>query len=255
MMSLFGIMLGVLHGSTFGTVTPAQADTLRVEVGSRLVDGRIYQPHAARVRVHLDSVGGPLVNEWTNELTLGDSAGRPVMRWVTRGGKGGYVLRQTYDHVTLAPLGHWVEGGNGGYSRLGFDGNRVRGKRKMSPDSAEATLDFEMQTRGFVASASDLVPLAVKSALKPGAVMTAPLWGPQMTNAEMRIFTVVGKVPKNIEGKDWMPWKVEERRQSDRKLLAIWYLVEESPYMIGGEVFLPNGRVQHMTEVAIPMPR
>jgi len=43
-----------------------------------------------------------------------------------------------------------------------------------------------------------------------------------------------------------------EHRQSDGKLLANWFLVDVSPYMVAGDVFLPDGRVQKMTEVAIP---
>jgi hypothetical protein len=46
--------------------------------------------------------------------------------------------------------------------------------------------------------------------------------------------------------------KVEERRRSDRVLLANWYLLLESPYMVYGEVPLPDGRIQRMTEVAVP---
>jgi hypothetical protein len=74
-----------------------------------------------------------------------------------------------------------------------------------------------------------------------------------MTKAERRIFSVLGRVSVNVEGSDVTAWKVEERRYSDRQLLATWYLVDKSPYMVYGEVPLPNGQVQRMTEVAIPM--
>jgi len=74
-----------------------------------------------------------------------------------------------------------------------------------------------------------------------------------MTKAELRIFSVLGQVSVNVEGSDVMSWKVEERRYSDRQLLATWYLVNTSPYMVYGEVPLPNGQTQRMTEVAIPM--
>ena len=91
----------------------ANPDTVRLEVGSPEVDGRVYGPHAARVRVYTDAGGATPVAEWTNELTLGDSAGRRVMRWVTkRTGQGPdgrpvrWELRQTYDARTLAPYGY-----------------------------------------------------------------------------------------------------------------------------------------------------
>jgi hypothetical protein len=56
------------------------ADTIRLEVGAKQVNGRVYAPHAARVRVRVGGVDSPITAEWTNELTLGDSGGRPVMR-------------------------------------------------------------------------------------------------------------------------------------------------------------------------------
>jgi hypothetical protein len=57
-----------------------------------------------------------------------------------------------------------------------------------------------------------------------------------------------------VEGSEVNAWKVEERRHADRSLLATWYLTETSPYMVYGEVPLPNGEVRRMTEVAIPSP-
>lgn len=35
---------------------------------------------------------------------------------------------------------------------------------------------------------------------------------------------------------------------------ATWWLLERSPYMVYGEVPLPNGQVRRMTEVEIPPP-
>ena len=106
-------LLALVVASATAPAVAAQTDTLRLEVGSEEVDGRVYKPHAARVRVQVGAEDSPPVAEWTNELTLGDSAGRPIMRWVTRGTRtaaGGnqvtWELRQTYDAITLAPYGH-----------------------------------------------------------------------------------------------------------------------------------------------------
>lgn len=234
------------------------SDTIRLEVGSKEVNGRVYAPHAARVRVRIGSDTSRIVTEWTNELTLGDSAGRPIMRWVTRGTQfppnGPTVtweILQTYDAVTLAPYGHVSKNSLGGFSRLAIDGRRVRGTRKLPKDSVEQQVDLTIDRPGFIASASDLVPLAV--GLKEGSVMTAPVWGPNMAGSELRIFSVIARVPLTVEGKPVTAWKVEERRHADRTLLATWYLTEASPYMVYGEVVLPDGRVQLMSEVEIPM--
>src|SRR5687768_17717301 len=105
--------------------TAPAADTIRLEVGSKQVNGSVYAPHAARVRVRVGEGEGRLAAEWTNELTHGDSAGRPIHRWVTRGTQyppaGGTVtweIRQTYDAVTLAPYGYASSSSTGAWSRL-----------------------------------------------------------------------------------------------------------------------------------------
>ena len=251
------LALLVAPGTARDTVLPP--DTLHLHVGSAAVNGRVYAPHLARVRVQVgDSASAPTA-EWTNELTLGDSAGRPVMRWITRGTQfapnGNQVtweLRQTYDAVTLAPYAYQSRSSLGGYSRLTFDGPRIRGVRKRPADSVERAVDLTLDRAGFIASASDLVPLA--AGLEPGRVMTAPMWSPGMTATETRIFTVLGQEPTLVEGKRWDAWKVEERRQADGRLLATWYLVTGSPYMVYGEVVLPDGRIQRITEVEVATP-
>jgi hypothetical protein len=126
----------------------------------------------------------------------------------------------------------------------------MRGTRKLPNDTTVEQVGQVIPRMGFIASASDLGPAAV--GLREGAVIIAPVWGPNMPTAESRIFSVIGQVPTVVEGREWNAWKVEERRESDRTLLAIWYLLDESPYMVAGEVFLPNGQVQKMTEVALP---
>jgi len=236
-------------------VAPAQQDTVRIEVGSPRVDGRAYQPHRARVRVHINSVDSPPVNEWTNELTIGDSAGRPVMRWVTLGqfdsaGNPGFDLRQTMDHVTLAPLGYRLKTRAGVDVSLAMDGNRMRGTRKLPNQPEIQQVDQAIPRMGYIVSASDLLPLAV--GFRKGDVYIAPVWGPNMPTAESRIFSVIGQERTMVEGKEWNAWRVEERRESDRRLMATWWLVDVSPYMVAGESYLPDGRVQKFTEIELP---
>lgn len=240
---------------------PLPPDTIRIEVGSPLLDGRVYAPHAAQVRVRLDD-SARIVSTWTNELRLGDSAGRPVMYWVSKGTQNPgtnrettWELRQIYDAKTLAPLSYVLTSSKGASSRLTIDGHRVRGQRRGPGDTATVqSVDVTVDRPGFFAGASDLVPLAVKGGLEAGAVITAPVWSPGMPAAEGRIFTTVGREAVDVEGSRIEAWKVEERKQSDRSLVATWWLLDKSPYMVYGEVPLPNGRVQKMTEVEIPRP-
>jgi hypothetical protein len=234
----------------------AQApDTIRVEVGSPLVDGSVYKPHRARVRVHLNSLDTPPTNEWTNELTVGDSAGRKVARWVTLGQFDanrvpGFDLRQTFDLVTLAPLGYRLKTRAGADISLAIDGHRMRGTRKLPANAEAEQVDVTIPRLGFIASASDLLPAAVGFA--PGKVIIAPVWSPNMATAESHIFTIVGQERTMVEGKEWNAWKVEEYRESDRKLLSVWWVLAESPYMVAGENYLANGNVQKMTEIELP---
>ena len=96
------------------------------------------------------------------------------------------------------------------------------------------------------------MPLAVGGKFTAGTVIIAPVWSPAMTRAEDRVFTVVGKSTVDVEGVPVEAWKVDEYRRSDRVLLATWWLLEQSPYMVYGEMPLPNGQVRKMTEVALP---
>jgi hypothetical protein len=236
---------------------PQAGDTIRLQVGAKELNGRVYAPHSARVRVWVGPGAGRMRAEWTNELTLGDSAGRKVQRWITKGtqiaANGDTVrweLRQTYDATTLAPYGIARTTSTGLTSTLQIDGRRVRGTRRASASADVEQLDYEIDQPGFVASASDLVPLAV--GFKKGRVLIAPVWGPTMKASEMRVFSFIGETDVDVEGTMVKAWKVEERKQANDSLVATWYLTDKSPYMVYGEVPLPDGSIQRMTEIEWP---
>ena len=233
-------------------------DTIFAEVGHPAIDGRLMKPHAARVRIYR---GDTLVSQWLNELTLGDSAGRRVMRWVTTGEpvplnptRTLSVLRQTYDARTLQPLGYSTTASTGAYMRVAMRDGRVVGARRTASDTTVMPIDAEMSRAGFFSGASDLVPIA--AGLKHGSVMVVPVWNPSNPNhTEDRVFTVIGDTTVSVEGEMVRSTKVEERRRHDGSLYAAWYLLLKSPYMVYGEVPLPDGRVQRMTEVEAPLRR
>lgn len=255
------ILLALLlsSGKAAAQAPVSMSDTIRLEIGSPLLDGRVYKPHAARVRVRIGAPDAPVSSEWTNELTLGDSAGRPVMRWVTLGDRTApdgtqikWDLRQTYDARTLAPMGYLSQYTTGAYTRARIEGVRVTGERRVPGDTTLQLIDVTLDRLGYFAGASDLVPAAV--GFRAGRVIVAPVWSPTMTRAEWRIFTVVGLATVNVEGTPVEAWKVEERREADRTLLATWYLLDRSPYMVYGEAIRADGRIQYMSEVEIPSP-
>lgn len=243
-----------------GASAAPAADTLWLRVGSPEVRNSRFAPHAARVRVRVGEGEGRLVSEWTNELTVGDSAGRRVHRWVTLGtqypANGDPVtwdLRQTFDAETMAPLSYVNRASTGSVVTLHIDGTRVTGTRRGPGDALPVALDVTLDQPGFMAGASDLVPLAV--GLVKGSVMVAPLWAPSMTRAELRVFTVIDRVPVTVEGTAMTAWKVSEHRYHDREWLADWYLVDEIPYMVYGEARQADGQIRRMSEVAIPLGR
>jgi hypothetical protein len=233
-------------------------DTIHLEVGAKQVDGRVYKPHAARVKVYTPE--GRVRSEWTNVLTVRDSAGKQLHFWLTSGTQitqagdtAHWELRQVYDAVTLQPYSIVRTASNGTFSNLRIDGLRVHGSRKLNASAAEEQVNYTIDRMGYVASASDLVPAAV--GFKPGLVISVPIWGPPMTQAEQRTFTVIGKTDVEVEGKKVNAWKVEEHRVADKKLLATWYLLDTSPYMVYGEVPLPDGSIQKMSEIEVPIPK
>lgn len=228
-----------------------RSDTIRLEVGSPEVDGRVFPPHRARNTVYIGDSPTP-VTTWTNELTVGDSAGTSVMRWITRGTQANgatWELLQTYDGRTLAPLRWAMRSSVGMDARLTIDGTRVRGTWKTPADTAPADVDRTIPRRGFIASASDLVPMAV--GLREGTVMTAPLWSPQGTDVEVVVFTVLREERVTVEGAEVMAWRVEERAQATGALKATWWLTNASPYMVLAEIPLANGSIQRITGVAL----
>lgn len=238
--------------------TAPAPDTLRLEVGSPEIDGRVFPSHRARNRSY-PAGGGPPVGTWTNELTVGDSAGTPVHRWVTRGvqlgpeGRGAtWELVQTYDARTLEPLTYHRWSSDGSWTRLRLEGTHVRGAR-LAPGEAEPTpIDLTIDRPAFFEGASDLVPMAMR--LGTGDVITAPVWSWGMPRTEMRVFTVLGHERVTVEGSDVLALKVEERVEETGRLVATWYVTDASPYMVLGQIPTPDGRTRRITGVALDPP-
>ena len=137
------ITLDYYHSAEPRRMSAAPSDTIRVEIGSPLVDGRVYKPHAARVRVRVGPGEGRLRAEWTNVLSVGDSAGRQVHRWVTTGtslSPAGdtirWELRQTYDARTLQPYGIVRTASTGQTTALRIDGRSVTGTTRAAANAA-----------------------------------------------------------------------------------------------------------------------
>ncbi len=254
---LSGIIVALAPTTSRGQSAPSR-DTLHIEVGSPHVNGRIYREHVARVLVQHSGPGAAPTSHWTNTLTLGDSAGRPVQRWISAGAQGApgasvsptWELYQNYDQETLAPYSYYFKATSGAETRLVIDGPRIRGTKRASANAPIQQVDITLPRAAFMQNASDLVPLAV--GLREGRIMTAPMWNPGTSEFNVRVFIVRAQMNMDVEGTMVRAWPVEERTLAD-KLISTWYLIEQAPYMVAGEVPLPNGGVQRMTEVSVPI--
>ena len=154
--------------------------------------------------------------------------------------------------ITLAPLGYHLTARGGVETRVAIHGNRVRGFRRSPGDTAAQPIDVTLDRPGYFSGASDLVPAAV--GVRRGRVIIAPLWHPSWSAAQWRAFTIVGRERVTVEGRAIAAWKVEERRWPERTLTATWWLLDTPPYMVYGEVPLPDGRIQKLSEVELPVP-
>lgn len=248
------LLLWLLPTAVTGQPPRVAADTIHLHVGSAAIDGRVFTPHAARVRVY--NAQGTLVQEWDNELFLGDSAGRPVMRWITTGRpvpanptRPLVRILQTYDAVTLAPYGYLSTSSTGAYLQLSLTGTRVQGSKRANAQAPLEPVDVTLDAPGFYAGASDLVPVA--AGLRTGQVFTAPVWSTNATRSERRTFVVRTDTTIDIEGTNVRSRRVDEFK-ADGTLAAAWFLLRDAPFMVYGEVPLASGGVQRMTEVPIP---
>ena len=237
---------------------PADGDTVHLEVGSPEIDGRVFPTHSARNRTYVGDGAAP-VSTWTNDLTVGDSAGAQVHRWISRGvglgpeGEGiSWELHQTYDARTLRPLTYYRWSDDGRSMRLRIEGTRVRGEERVPSEQQPRVIDRTIDRPGFFAGASDLVPMAIT--LRPGLVVTAPVWAPAMAATQVRVFTVVGRERVQVEGDEMEGWKIEERVRGNDRILATWYVTDVSPFMLLAVSELPDGRPQRITGVPLDGP-
>ena len=258
MRMLMLLSMSVMSAAEVAAMQLATGDTIHLEVGSPEIDGRVFPSHSARNRTYVGEGDRP-VSTWTNDLTVGDSAGMQVHRWVSRGvglspeGEGiSWELHQTYDARTLAPLTYYRWSDDGRSMRLRIEGTRVRGEERIPGEPGPRTIDRTIDRPGFFAGASDLVPMAID--LRPGLVVTAPVWAPAMDVTQVRVFSVIGTERVRVEGEEVTGWKIEERVRGSERILSTWYVTDESPFMLLAEGELADGRRQRITGVALDGP-
>jgi hypothetical protein len=245
--AVIGLVVGQAGGSSIGTEA-TWPDTVRVEVGSPLVNGTVYPAHDGVVtRLRIDGDRVDTTGRWTNILVIGDSAGRAVHRWHTSGttrGPGGrdvpYDLWQTFDARTLALYGYHLRSGNGTHIQLAIDGVRVRGTRRTPADSAPRSVDITLPRAGFVSGASDLIPQAVEGGLREELVITAPIWSPQAGTVELQMWSVRRRTTVEFDGRQAPAWEVEHY-SADRALLGTIWLVDDPPYMVRWDIAAREG--------------
>lgn len=231
---------------------PVDADTVHVAVGSPLVNGTVYRPHVGRVtRLRIADGRTDTTAVWVNTLVIGDSAGRAVHRWYTRGWSGApggprnrFDLWSTFDATTLALLGWHLKGGAGFEARLAVDGRSVRGTTRPPDAPAAQPVEFELPEAGFASGAADLIPYAV--GLREGLTLTLPLWSPPGRKFETETWTVVARDSVAFDGRTVPSWVMEQHAAGATRAKGRIWFVDEPPYVVRWDVFGDDGAVVRM---------
>lgn len=241
------ISIGAGHAEAIAP-TSTLADTTRVEVGSPLVNGTFYVSHTGLVTmVRMSSGSTDTIGRWTNELIMGDSAGRPIHRWYTTGwtrGSDGTTTRfdlwQTFDARTLALHTYRLRSGKGTDVRLTIEATRVRGSYRAHADSQPRNVDIMLRHAGFVAGAADLVPPAM--GLREGLVIVMPVWNPPADSVETQIWTIDRRRQKEFEGRSLEAWEGAQHDADGKRIGSIWF-VNAPPYMVRWDFVASDGGV------------
>jgi hypothetical protein len=224
------------------------ADTLCVAVGSEMISGLELPVHGSKIdRFQLDPGQAPRNIGWiTNVMSIGDTAGRPVFRFITEGearqpnGQANrYTLYTTFDRKTTALLGYFISGSLGREVRLTLDGNRVRGTIRPSADAAVQPVDVTLSRPGFLGSSMD-IQLALLP-LRPGLTIELPVWMPGMTDAESRWYVVVSQGTAKMGGKTVDAWVTEEWNADRSRKLSTMNVIKSAPFMEWQEFDQPSG--------------
>lgn len=229
------------------TASVPSADTIHVPVGSPAVDGSVYRPHVGRVtRLRIEGDRTDTTAVWLNTLEIGDSAGRPVHRWLTSGWSGPpggarnqFDLRSTFDGRTLALMGWHMKAGSGFEARLAVDGRSVRGTMKPPSAAEPQAVEFELPEAGFASGAADLIPYAI--GLREGLTMTLPLWSPPGRTLETQVWTVTGIQQIEFDGRTVPSWVMEHFDVGDPAPKGRIWFVDEPPYVVQWDLFPEEG--------------
>ena len=238
----------------------ASRDSVRLEPGTPLIDGRVIRSHVSTQR---STLPGRPANEVVTSLTMRDSAGQRFMTMATRGaipsdsGPVQYELVQTYDARALTLVSYLLAYSNGDTTRLAIDGRRVRGvrsvpapmrivlaqRRRWMLQPVDQTLDRDGFDSGIVTL------LSAAMAFRPGLVITIPIVTHSSGVSDVTVLAVIGREKVQVGGSRVDAWKVEQRRAGERTLSATWYLMDSPPYVAAGEVVVPGGQIMRLTRV------
>jgi streptogramin lyase len=225
-------------------------DTVRIEVGSPLVDGSVYPAHSGRVtRLRIEGQRVDTTGSWTNHLEIGDSAGTPVHRWHTtgtvtsdNGGRTRFELWQTFDARTLALYAYHLRSDQGALIRLSIDGRRVWGIRRAGGDSLVTTVDFMLPRPGYVGGAVDLVPQAIAGGLRVDVAMRLPVWSPPSDKIMEQVWAVRRRTTTEFEGRQVPAWEMIHFAPDGVQRGTIW-LIDQPPYMVRWDLEAASGRI------------
>lgn len=238
------------------------ADTIDVGVGSPLIDGARMRSFTTRIRTFRVAGADPaLVSEATNVITLGDSAGVPVVRVRSSGwsmGPKGRIESTTdftFDRATLALRGMVSRAADGSERALHADGRSV--EMVVPLPNGAPPLRTALATPGFYGPWSDFVVEELPR--RVGTVYRVHLWrpapqpgGPPRIVEETHLYTVARREDVAVLGKTYrQAWVIEDRLAGNDALAGTMWIVDGPPNLVRWLIAMPDGSALRVDQALV----
>jgi hypothetical protein len=226
-------------------------DTVDVAVGSPLLDTKGMTAFVTHLQVHQIADGKEtLVQEATNTIAFGDSAGTPVARVSSIGhaqtpaGMASVNSFFTFDRRTLGLLSTRTITPRGD---LAARANGLNVEFSLPTPSGPQSANLTLSAPAFYAPWSDYIVEELPR--REGTVYRVRLWRPSFVPGsppklleETHLYTVTGRENLEVLGKSVSrAWVVEDRIAGQAELAGKMWIVDAPPKLVRWMISGPNG--------------
>jgi hypothetical protein len=227
------------------------SDTVDVPVGSPVLDTKSMQAFATHLLVHQIANGSEtLMQEATNTIVFGDSAGRPVIRvgsvgeGMTPAGKAALSSHFTFDRKTLALVAMQNTTPRGDLS-VAVNGLSI--EVTVPTPGGPQRMSMQLSAPAFFAQWSDYVVEELPK--RQGTVYRVRLWRPAMQPGaaphvveETHLYTIAGREDIEVLGKlHRKAWVIEDRVVGQPGLAGRMWVIDNAPKLVRWVVVGPGG--------------